>query len=111
MSKKKIITDGKMPSKIKPGDQRSLREQRQGPKNDPLADVWVTAHFWCPECKTKYGEYLKQAWLRRLPRQRPWKGKMMPTRQPDGTILKLCGVCVEQLKRFVEARRNRRKII
>lgn len=105
----KIITDLTMPSKDeqeKAKDLRTLSRKDMKVKNDPLADVFVTVNFYCPECKAHYGEYLKQAWLRRMPNKIPFKGRMVSTRQPDGTILKLCEGCVKTLKKIAMAQRS-----
>ena len=111
MSDKKIITDLSMPNAKERGkaiDTRVHKKEKTQVVKDPLKDVWVTARFHCPECITNYGEYIRQDWLRRMPKTIPWKGKQVAVRRPDGTILKMCDNCIKDLKKFIARKKQSR---
>ena len=74
----------------------------------PTDNIAVIADFFCALCKTKYKEPILQGTLRRFPKQMNLKGKIIKTRQPDGTFIKACKTCADEFKRY-QARQNQKK--
>ena len=88
------------------------KENKQAVNKDPLANIWVDVKFKCPICGVIHYKHLQQSKLRRWPRYVEFKGKKIPTRQPDGTLLMACPNCVDKVTANIErARRKKTSII